>query len=84
MVKTLADRGITRLMVEGGPIVAASFLTADLVDQVALFRSPNEIGMTGINVLDGKPLSALTQSPTLLRVATDDVGDDKLTLYERA
>jgi len=84
VVKVLAERGITRLMVEGGPIVAASFLAADLVDEAALFRSPNEIGLTGINVLEGVPLSALTQSPQLTRVATEAIGDDTLTRYERA
>jgi diaminohydroxyphosphoribosylaminopyrimidine deaminase/5-amino-6-(5-phosphoribosylamino)uracil reductase len=84
VVKALAGRGITRLMVEGGPIVAASFLAADLVDEAALFRSPNEIGPTGIDVLEGVPLSALTQSPQLTRVATEAIGDDTLTNYERA
>ena len=44
VLKVLAERGITRLMVEGGPTVAAAFLQADLVDELALFRSPNEIG----------------------------------------
>ena len=84
VVKTLAERGITRLMVEGGPTVAAAFLAADLVDEAALFRSPNEIGMTGINVLEGVPLSALTNSPKLTRVATETIGNDSLTVYERA
>jgi diaminohydroxyphosphoribosylaminopyrimidine deaminase/5-amino-6-(5-phosphoribosylamino)uracil reductase len=84
VVKLLAERGITRLMVEGGPTVAASFLAADLVDEAALFRSPNEIGLTGINVLEGVPLTTLTQSPKLTRVATEAVGNDTLTMYERA
>ena len=42
--KALAGRGITRLMVEGGPTVAAAFVQADLVDEAALFRSPNPLG----------------------------------------
>ncbi len=84
VVKALAERGITRLMVEGGPTVAAAFLAADLVDEAALFRSPKEIGMTGINLLEGAPLSALTQSSKLTRVATETIGDDSLTMYERA
>src|SRR5512143_2794750 len=33
VLKTLAEQGITRLMVEGGPTVAASFVAADLVDE---------------------------------------------------
>jgi diaminohydroxyphosphoribosylaminopyrimidine deaminase/5-amino-6-(5-phosphoribosylamino)uracil reductase len=83
VVKTLSERGITRLMVEGGPTVAAAFLAADLVDEAALFRSPNEIGPTGIDVLQGVPLSALTQSPKLKTVTTETFGDDTLSLFER-
>ena len=33
VLKLIAERGITRLMVEGGPTLAAAFLTADLVDE---------------------------------------------------
>ena len=33
VLKALAEQGITRLMVEGGPILAASFVEADLVDE---------------------------------------------------
>ena len=46
VLKALAERGITRLMVEGGPTVAAAFVQADLVDEAALFRSPNPLGAT--------------------------------------
>ena len=60
VLKVLAGRGITRLMVEGGPTVAAAFVQADLVDEAALFRSPNPLG-EGIDALEGLPLTALTQ-----------------------
>src|SRR5207302_1140860 len=35
VLERLAERGITRLMVEAGPILAAAVLTADLVDEAA-------------------------------------------------
>ncbi len=35
----LAGRGITRLMVEGGPTLAAALIAADLVDEAILFHS---------------------------------------------
>ncbi len=82
VVRTLSGRGITRLMVEGGPTVAAAFLKAGLVDEVALFRSPNEMG-EGIDALDGLPLTALTQSDSLKPVASETVGVDTLEMYER-
>ena len=47
LLKTVAGRGITRLMVEGGPTVAASLIDADLVDEVILLRSAKKIGDDG-------------------------------------
>ncbi len=44
VLKVLAEKGITRLMVEGGPKVAASLATADLVDEVVLIRTDKSIG----------------------------------------
>ena len=82
-LKLLSERGITRLMVEAGPILAASLVRAGLVDEAALFRSPAPIGADGIDALDGLPLSALTQSPQLRRLASESLGDDTLETFER-
>jgi diaminohydroxyphosphoribosylaminopyrimidine deaminase/5-amino-6-(5-phosphoribosylamino)uracil reductase len=83
VLKALAGRGITRLMVEGGPTVAAAFVQADMVDEAALFRSPNTLG-EGIDALEGLPLTALTKSPKLKSVASEAVGGDTLEMLERA
>ncbi len=40
----LAARGVTHLLVEGGGEVAASFLSAGLVDRLALFLAPKVLG----------------------------------------
>ena len=82
VLKMLAGRGITRLMVEGGPTVAAAFLQADLVDEAALFRSPNELG-AGIGALEGLPLTALTDSSKLKSIGSEAVGGDMLQMFER-
>jgi diaminohydroxyphosphoribosylaminopyrimidine deaminase/5-amino-6-(5-phosphoribosylamino)uracil reductase len=58
--KMLAEQGITRLMVEGGPSVAASFVEADLVDEAVLLRGEKPIGAAGIDPLEKMPLEALT------------------------
>jgi diaminohydroxyphosphoribosylaminopyrimidine deaminase/5-amino-6-(5-phosphoribosylamino)uracil reductase len=80
----LAQRGITRLMVESGPILVAALLRADFIDDVALFRSHSVIGPDGIDALDGFPLSALTQSPRLKMVGSEIIEADTLEKYERA
>ena len=59
VLKVLAERGITRLMVEGGPTLAACLVAADLVDEAILFRSAKIVGDDGINALERLPLSTL-------------------------
>jgi len=82
-LKALAQRGITRLMVEAGPILATAFLRADLVDAATLFRAPAAIGADGIDALDALPLSALTRSPRLTSIGTEMVGADMVEMFER-
>jgi diaminohydroxyphosphoribosylaminopyrimidine deaminase/5-amino-6-(5-phosphoribosylamino)uracil reductase len=60
VLKTLSEQGITRLLVEGGPTVAASFLAADLVDEALILHGEKTIGDTGIDPLEGMSLEALT------------------------
>jgi diaminohydroxyphosphoribosylaminopyrimidine deaminase/5-amino-6-(5-phosphoribosylamino)uracil reductase len=83
VLRGLAGRGITRVMVEAGPILSAAFLAADLVDEVALFRSPNPLGPDAIDALEGMPLTALTRSPKLPLVGSEQVGADTLETFER-
>lgn len=80
----LAGRGLTRLMVEAGPILSASFVAADLVDEAVLLRGPNSIGDTGLPALEGMPLSALTESAMLRRAEERELGADRLEHYDRA
>jgi len=83
VLRTLAGKGITRLMVEGGARIAASFVSADLVDEVWLFRGSHEIGDDGVPALDALPLSGITGSPVLNVRASETFGDETLTIYER-
>jgi diaminohydroxyphosphoribosylaminopyrimidine deaminase / 5-amino-6-(5-phosphoribosylamino)uracil reductase len=82
-LKLIAARGVTRLMVEGGPTVAAAFLTAGLVDEAVLLRSPATIGPDGIDALEGLPLTALTRSPQLRSRGVETVGSDTVEIFER-
>jgi diaminohydroxyphosphoribosylaminopyrimidine deaminase/5-amino-6-(5-phosphoribosylamino)uracil reductase len=84
VLHALADKGITRLMVEGGAKVASSFVSADLVDEIWLLRGPEPIGPDGIAALDALPLTAITQSPRFSVRASESLGNDTLTIYERA
>jgi diaminohydroxyphosphoribosylaminopyrimidine deaminase / 5-amino-6-(5-phosphoribosylamino)uracil reductase len=83
VLHALSERGITRLMVEGGSRVASSFVAAGLVDEIWLLRGPNAIGADGIAALDALPLTAITQSPALRVRASETLDKDTLTVYER-
>ena len=80
-MERLADRGINRLLVEGGSHISQSFLEADLIDEVQLFQSPTIIGPQGIDAIADTPLSTLDKrfKPTQKEV----LGADTLTVYER-
>jgi diaminohydroxyphosphoribosylaminopyrimidine deaminase/5-amino-6-(5-phosphoribosylamino)uracil reductase len=83
ILRALSDKGITRLMVEGGAQVAASVVKAGLVDEVWLLRGPNEIGVDGVSALGALPLGAITQSPSFRVRANENLDHDTLTIYER-
>jgi len=83
VLHALADRGITRLMVEGGSRVASSFVRAGLVDEVWLLRGQSAIGSDGIAALEALPLSEITQSLGFKLRASEMLGNDTLTIYER-
>ncbi len=84
MLHALAEKGITRLLVEGGSRVASSFVAAGLVDEMWLLRGPDAIGADGVPALDALPVSAITQSPQFKVRASESLQNDTLTIYERA
>ncbi len=81
VLKVLAGEGITRLMVEGGPTLAASFVAADLVDEAALIYSEKLIGNDGIAPLEGMALDALNGHLSV--TGSEPLGVDTLEIYER-
>jgi diaminohydroxyphosphoribosylaminopyrimidine deaminase/5-amino-6-(5-phosphoribosylamino)uracil reductase len=83
VLQALAEKGITRLLIEGGARVASSFIAAGLVDEVWLLRGPDTIGPDGVAALDALPLSAITGSPSFKRRASETLQNDTLTIYER-
>jgi diaminohydroxyphosphoribosylaminopyrimidine deaminase / 5-amino-6-(5-phosphoribosylamino)uracil reductase len=84
VLHALSEKGITRLMIEGGARVASSFVAAGLVDEIWLLRGPDTIGADGVAALDALPLTSITQSPAFKVRASETLGKDTLTVYERA
>jgi diaminohydroxyphosphoribosylaminopyrimidine deaminase/5-amino-6-(5-phosphoribosylamino)uracil reductase len=84
VLHSLAERGITRLLVEGGARVASAFVATGLVDEFWLLRGKDAIGVDGVAALDALPLGAITGSPAFHVRASESLGNDTLTIYERA
>lgn len=81
-LQLIGERGITRLLVEGGARLAASLIQAELVDEVVLFRGAVTIGPKGIAALDGLSLEEVLES-RFQKVARERIGRDALTMYRR-
>ncbi len=79
----LVNKGITRLMVEGGGQVAASFLQAGCVDRIALYSAGVAIGSEGLPNLAHMGISALKDAPRFDRMAVSAIGPDVLTHWKR-
>jgi len=81
VLKTLGGEGITRLIVEGGPRLAASLVAADLVDEAVLIYSEKLIGDDGIAPLEGMALDVLTSRLHVRN--SEQIGADSLEIFER-
>jgi diaminohydroxyphosphoribosylaminopyrimidine deaminase/5-amino-6-(5-phosphoribosylamino)uracil reductase len=74
----LGSRGITRLLVEGGPMLSASLLQNDLVDEAVVVRAPVTLGADAIDALESLPLDALLASPKLGIIEERMLGEDRM------
>jgi diaminohydroxyphosphoribosylaminopyrimidine deaminase/5-amino-6-(5-phosphoribosylamino)uracil reductase len=77
----LGERGVTRLLVEGGAKLAASLFRAGLVDRLAWVHAPLLIGGDGIPAIGGFGLAELADAPGFKRVSMESVGADVLTIF---
>ena len=80
----LAAHGLTRVLVEGGATLAASFMSLDLIDAIVWFRAPTVIGGDGIPAIAGFGVEALSDSKRFVKVDTRPAGADMMETYLRA
>ena len=84
VLAALAGRGLTRVLVEGGGRVHASFFAAGVVDRIAWFRAPLALGGDGLAGIAPLGLGRLADAARLRRTAVRPLGDDVLETYERS
>jgi len=82
-MSALAQEGLTRVLVEGGGQVAASFIRAGFVDRIAWFHSPAVMGGDGWPSVQGFGIEKLAMMPKFIRHRVTELGDDVLTEFKR-
>jgi diaminohydroxyphosphoribosylaminopyrimidine deaminase/5-amino-6-(5-phosphoribosylamino)uracil reductase len=84
VLSDLAQRGITRLLVEGGAAVHASFLDRGFADRLEIFRSPVVLGDAGHSAIDALAAFGLEEAPRFRCVGRRVLGADLLESFEAA
>ncbi|WP_132273719.1 bifunctional diaminohydroxyphosphoribosylaminopyrimidine deaminase/5-amino-6-(5-phosphoribosylamino)uracil reductase RibD [Neorhizobium sp. BT27B] len=80
LLQTLATRGISTLLVEGGATVASAFLAENLVDRIVLYVSDTIVGEGGLE----SPLTPSDIPASFMSLGSAPVGADRRFEYERS
>ena len=82
-LRVLARAGLTRVLVEGGGQVAASFVRSGFVDRIAWFHAPGIMGGDGWPAVQGFGIEKLAMMPRFVRQRVTPLGSDTLTEFMR-
>jgi diaminohydroxyphosphoribosylaminopyrimidine deaminase / 5-amino-6-(5-phosphoribosylamino)uracil reductase len=83
VMRTLAVKGITRLLVEGGPRTWAACLEARLVDEVVVYQGPEPAPVNGLDVFPNGGMEAYFSLFGLVRAESERLGADVRLVYRR-
>jgi diaminohydroxyphosphoribosylaminopyrimidine deaminase/5-amino-6-(5-phosphoribosylamino)uracil reductase len=79
----LGERGVTRVLVEGGGHLAAALFANDLVDRLAWFRAATLLGGDAIPAVRPFGIDRLEQAPRFARLSLAEIGEDLFEYFER-
>ena len=82
MANQLGKRGLTRVLCEGGGQLAASMISADLVDVLVTFTAGMAIGSEGASVFGAMQVEALQDAPRFKLSSSRTVGADVMNLWK--
>ncbi len=83
LMQRLASEGLTRILVEGGAELSASFHDAGLIDEFVWFRAPFIMGGDGLSAIAGVSVKNLIDAARLTRTESMELGDDVMERYEK-
>ncbi|WP_395647370.1 RibD family protein [Terricaulis sp.] len=79
----LAERGVGRVLVEGGGKLAASLILAGAIDRIEWMRAPIVLGEEGRAAIGPLMVQRVSEAPAWRRVAFRALGPDLWESYER-
>ncbi|MEJ6389652.1 bifunctional diaminohydroxyphosphoribosylaminopyrimidine deaminase/5-amino-6-(5-phosphoribosylamino)uracil reductase RibD [Gymnodinialimonas ulvae] len=79
----LGDAGLTRVFCEGGGTLAAALLSADVVDDLAVFNGGLALGAEGVPAVGAMGIARLSEAPKFALRSVERVGEDGLALWRR-
>ena len=82
VLHALSERGVTRLLVEGGGRVTAALLAADSIDRIVWFRAPMMLGGDGVPASESFGLQTLNAAPRFNREGAAPAGEDMVETYK--
>ena len=82
-LQALAARGVTRLFVEGGPMLADALAKADLIDRVITITNAKALNDTGIRAIGPALEKALSDAHHLIEFENAIWGQDRMVAYRR-
>ncbi len=84
VLRELGARGLTRVLVEGGGMLAAGLMRGGFVDRLVWFRAGRVIGGDGIPAIAGFGLGSLDETPRFEPLDRLAVGSDTMEIFRRA
>ncbi|MDC0736864.1 bifunctional diaminohydroxyphosphoribosylaminopyrimidine deaminase/5-amino-6-(5-phosphoribosylamino)uracil reductase RibD [Cognatishimia sp. SS12] len=83
LLQALGGKGLTRVFCEGGGALAASLLSADLVDELVVFHAGMAMGAEGTPGIGAMGIAALRDAPRFALVRHEPVGGDIMSVWRR-
>ena len=83
MMQRLGDRGLTRVLCEGGGRLAAALVEDDLVDEVVCYTAGLVLGAEAIPAVGGLEVAALQLAPRFRLIDATPVGPDLRSRWRR-
>ena len=83
ILRALAKKGITRVLLEAGSTLSGSFMADDLIDEMAWFRAPTVMGGDGLPAIAPMAVNGPENATKFEHIETIPLDGDRLERYLR-